>query len=84
MIQYQVADLVARIHVASCKFIYTVKVSNNINNLKILTLLNHEGFIEGFRVYYDFVLVFLKYNFMNRLLLFRTVSLISTPGRRQY
>ena len=43
MIFYHIADFVARLHVASCKYIYTVKVSFNKINLRLLILFNIEG-----------------------------------------
>lgn len=46
----------------------TVNILYNKTNLKILMILFYEGFIEGFRVLSDFILVFLKYNFLNRCL----------------
>ena len=84
MIFYHIADFVARLHVASCKYIYTVKVSFNKINLRLLILFNIEGIIEGFRVLKGFILVFLRYSYLNIFMLFKNVKLISTPGRRSF
>jgi ribosomal protein S8 len=78
------ADLIARLHIASCKFMYTVSVSYTLFNLRVLVVLNSEGIIEGFKVIEDSIIVNLKYNFLNKLMLFKNTKLISTPGRRQY
>lgn len=53
-------------------------------NLKILVALNIEGIIEGFKVKIDDhkILVYLKYNLLNKCMLFRNTKLVSTPGRR--
>lgn len=84
MLNFYLADLVSRMHVASCKFMYSVNVLYSISNLRILIVLNFEGFIEGFRVIGNDIIVFLKYNFLNNCILFKNSKLISTPGRRVY
>jgi ribosomal protein S8 len=84
MINYHLADLVARLHVASCKFMSSVTVLYTLSNLRILVVLNLEGIIEGFKVVNGEIIVFLKYNFLNKLMLFRNTKLVSTPGRRQH
>jgi ribosomal protein S8 len=84
MLNFFLADLISRIHVASCKFMYSVNVLYSISNLRILIVLNYEGFIEGFRVLKDIIIVFLKYNYLNNCMLFKNTKLISTPGRRVY
>jgi len=84
MFQYQLADFISRIHVAACHGIISVKVSHNLLNLRLLTLFSVEGFIEGYRVFNDFILVFLKKTYLNEFLLFKNVTICSTPGRRQY
>src|SRR5579863_7613888 len=77
MITSQIAEFIARMHVASSKNIYTVKVSFTKVNLRLLVLFNIEGFIEG-------ILVFLKYNFLNSFLLFKHIKLFSLPSRKVY
>lgn len=84
MLNFFLADLISRIHVASCKFMYSVNVLYSISNLRILIVLNYEGFIEGFRVFKDIIIVYLKYNYLNNCMLFKNTKLISTPGRRVY
>ena len=84
MLNFFLADLISRIHVASCKFMYSVNVLYSISNLRILIVLNYEGFIEGFRVFKDIIIVYLKYNYLNNCMLFKNTKLISTPGRRIY
>jgi ribosomal protein S8 len=84
MINYHLADMVARLHIASCKYMYSVDILYTISNLRVLVVLNLEGIIEGFKVVDGFIVVFLKYNFLNRLMLFKNTKLVSTPGRRQY
>lgn len=84
MYNYTFADFVTRIHVASCKFMYTINVNYTLRNLKTLVLLNNEGFIEGFRVFQNNILVFLKYNIINHMMLFKNTKLISTPGNKQF
>jgi len=82
LIFYQIADFLARLHVASCKNISSVSISFTKVNLRLLILFNLEGFIEGFRVLGDYILVFLRNSFLDMFLLFKNVSLVSTPGRR--
>lgn len=84
MLNFFLADLISRIHVASCKFMYSVNVLYSISNLRVLIVLNYEGFIEGFRVFKDIIIVYLKYNYLNNCMLFKNTKLISTPGRRVY
>lgn len=84
MLNFYLADLISRIHVASCKFMYSVNVLYSISNLRILIVLNFEGFIEGFRVLNNIIIVYLKYNYLNNSMLFKNSKLISTPGRRIY
>lgn len=84
MSNYSLADFVTRIHVASCKFMYTTNVDYTINNLKTLVLLNNEGIVEGFRVSQNKILVFLKYNILNHMMLFKKTKIVSTPGNRQF
>ena len=84
MINYHLADLVARLHVASCKFMSNVSILYTLSNLRVLIVLNLEGIIEGFKVVNNFITVFLKHNFLNRFMLFRNTKLVSSPGRRQY
>jgi ribosomal protein S8 len=84
MVNYHLADMVARLHVASCKFMSSVTVLYTLSNLRLLIVLNFEGLIEGFKVVSRDIVVFLKYNFLNRLMLFKNTKLISTPGRRQH
>lgn len=84
MLNFFLADLISRIHVASCKFMYSVNVLYSISNLRILIILNYEGFIEGFRVLNEFIIVFLKYNYLNNCMLFKNTKLISMPGHRIY
>ena len=81
---FLLADLISRLHVGSLKNILSVNVSFSILNLRFLILLNVEGLIEGFKVFEDFVLVFLKKLQFNHFLLLRSVKLVSTPGRRCY
>lgn len=81
---FLLADLISRLHVASLKNILSVNVSFSILNLRFLILLNVEGLIEGFKVFENFVLVFLKKLQFNHFLLLRSVKLVSTPGRRCY
>lgn len=84
MLNFFLADLISRIHVASCKFMYSVNVLYSISNLRILISLNYEGFIEGFRVLKDCIVVYLKYNYLNNCMLFKNTKIVSTPGRRIY
>jgi ribosomal protein S8 len=84
MLFYHVADLVSRLHVASCKNIYTVNVSFTKINLRLLILFNMEGFIEGFRIFDLFILVFLRKSYLNIFMLFKHIKNLSTPGRRLY
>lgn len=84
MINFHIADLLARIHIAGSKFIHTVIVIYNLYILRLLFTFYKEGIIEGFRVYNNQILVFLKYNPLNLKFLFKGIKLISTPGRRQY
>jgi len=66
----------------------SVDVLYTISNLRVLLVLRNEGIVEGFKVVsalrIDFVIVFLKYNFLNKLMLFKNTKIISTPGHRQY
>lgn len=84
MVNFYLADLISRIHVASCKFMYSVNVLYSLYNLRILMVLNFEGIIEGFRVKNNYIIVFLKFNFLNNCMLFKYTKLISTPGHRVY
>lgn len=85
MLQYSFANFISRLHVASCKFIYTTTIFYSLFNLRFLIFLNNEGFIEGFRVVsYTLIVVYLKYNNLNNMMLFKFAKLVSTPGHRQY
>jgi len=68
MINYNIADLIARMHVASSKKIVLVKTLKTLANLRLLILLQKEGFIDGFRVYNNNLLVFLKFDPINEFL----------------
>ena len=72
MIFYHIADFVARLHVASCKYLYTVNVLYTKINLRLLVLFNIEGIIEGFRILNNLILVFSKYSFLNIYMLFKS------------
>lgn len=65
MINYQIADFIARLHVASSKKILIVKTLKTLANLRLLVLLQKEGFIDGFRVLNNNLLVFLKFDPIN-------------------
>lgn len=65
MINYQIADFIARIHVASTKKIFIVKILKTLANLRLLVLLQKEGFIDGFRVLNNNLLVFSKFDPIN-------------------
>ena len=82
LIFYSLADFVCRIHIASCKNINTVIVLFNKLNLKILHLLNIEGFIENFRIFSNFILIFLRYVYLNMFMIFKYIKILSTPARR--
>ena len=84
MINYQLADLVSRLHVASSKFLNSVLVLYNILNLRFLLLLNVEGVIEGFRVVGHSILVFLKFSYLNLYMVFKNVKILSSPGNRVF
>lgn len=84
MIFYSLADFVCRVHTASIKRIITVNVLFNKMNLRLLALLNTEGFIEGFRVVNDFILVFLRNTFLNMFMIFKYIQLLSTPSKRYF
>lgn len=84
MLSYNFANFVCRLHVASCKFLSETKVLYSLMNLRFLVLLTKEGIIEGFRVFNEFIIVFLKRNIFNYSFLFKFSKLISTPGKRQY
>jgi ribosomal protein S8 len=81
---FQIADFIARIHVASSKNKYTVKVNLTKINLRLLVIFNIEGFIEGFRIFDNFILIFLKYNFLNSFLLFKNIKIVSLPSKRVF
>lgn len=84
MIFYNLADFVCRVHTASIKRIITVNVLFNKMNLRLLSLLNTEGFIEGFRVVNDFILIFLRNTFLNMFMIFKYIQLLSTPANRYF
>ena len=84
MIFFQLADMLSRLHVASCTRVVTVKIIFTALNLRLLSLFDQEGFLEGFRVYESFILVYLRLNPLNTFLLFKRVKLISSPGRRVF
>lgn len=84
MIFYSLADFVCRVHIASMKRIITVSVLFTKLNLRLLSLLNNEGFIEGFRVIDDFILIFLRNTFLNMFMLFRYIQLLSSPAKRYF
>ena len=85
MPQYSLANFISRLHVASCKLIYTTSIFYSLINLRFLIFFNNEGFIEGFRVIDNYIiLVYLKFNHLNNLFLLKFTKLISTPGHRQY
>lgn len=81
---FSIADFIARIHIASCKFIRSVIVLYNLITLKLLSLLLKEGYIEGFTISFFNIQVFIKFNFITNKFLFKNIKLISTPGRRQF
>lgn len=82
LIFYSLADFVCRIHVASCKRLTTVQVPFNKIIFRTLILLTAEGFVEGFRAIGDFILVFLRNNFLNMFMLLKDISIKSSPARR--
>jgi len=84
MIFFQFADLISRLHVASCTNVISVKVSFTVLNLRVLSLFYLEGFLDSFRVFEDFIFVYLRYNNFYNFLLFKHVKLFSTPGHRLF
>jgi len=84
MIFYQLADLISRLHVASCTRVVSVKIIFTSLNLRMLCLFDKEGFLDSFRVFEHFILVFLRRNEFNNFLLFKSVKLLSSPGRRVF
>lgn len=73
MINYNIADFIARMHVASTKKIFFVKILRTFTNLKIILLLHKEGIIDSFKILNDGVMVFLKFDSIN--VFFYTISL---------
>jgi len=41
--------------------------------------MNLEGIIEGFKVIDQHIYIYLKFNFLNKLMLFKNTKLVSTP-----
>lgn len=65
MINYNIADFIARLHVASTKKIFFVKILRTLANLKVLFLLQKEGIIDSFRILNNGVMIFLKFDSIN-------------------
>jgi len=84
MIFFQFADLVSRLHVASCTNVISVKITFTKLNLRLLSLFYLEGFLDSFRVLNGFIFVYLRNNIFYNFLLFKQVQLFSTPGRRVF
>ena len=81
-VQNHLANLIAQLNVASWKNIKSVKIKYTLLNLKLMVLFQAEGFLEGFKVFDTYIMVFLKY--AQAFLLFKNIKLISKPGRRIY
>jgi len=85
MMTYELADMVARIKVASRAHLISVYVRNNDLNFRILQILYINGVIRGFK--FDIkrqneILVLLKY-YENKSV-FQDISIVSRPGCRVY
>lgn len=81
-VQNHLAELIAQLNVASWKNIKSVKIKYIGLNLRLMVLFQAEGFLEGFKIFDNYIIVFLKY--AQAFLLFKNVKLISKPGRRIY
>jgi ribosomal protein S8 len=82
LIFYHLSDFVSRVHIASCKRITTVNILYNKMNFRTIYLLYIEGFVEGFRVFNDIILIFLRYSYLNMFMLLKIIKILSTPGKR--
>ena len=50
----------------------------------MLYLLYIEGFVEGFRVFNNIILIFLRYSYLNMFMIFKIISILSTPAKRWF
>ena len=62
MINYNIADFIARVHVASSKKIFFVKILRTLTNLRILNLFQKEGIIDNFKILDNDIMIFLKFD----------------------
>lgn len=81
-VNYQLADLVSRLNVASSRRLSLVQVFYTTLNMRVLAVLYRNGVIRGVRVVKGNLLVLLKYVAMESA--FRQIKLISRPGCRIY
>lgn len=81
-VNYQLADLVSRINVASSRRLSLVQVTYTTLNMRVLVILYRNGVIRGIRVVKGTLIVLLKYVALEPV--FRQLKLISRPGCRIY
>jgi ribosomal protein S8 len=81
-VQNHLANLIAQLNVASWKNVKSVKIKYTALNLRLIILFQAEGYLEGLKIFGNYIIVFLKY--AHAFLLFRNVKLISKPGKRVY
>lgn len=83
MTNYNLADLVVRIKVASNARLVSIKVSKTKLNINFLYLLYKMGLFRSFHVLDNEVLVYLKYK-KNGKPLIHDMYIISKPSKRIY
>lgn len=81
-VNYQLADLVSRINVASSRRLSLVQVTYTTLNMRVLVILYRNGVIRGVRIVKGTLIVLLKYVALEPV--FRQLKLISRPGCRIY
>lgn len=82
MVNYFLGDLVTRLNVAAKNRLVSIRVLNTSSNIDILTFFYNNGLISGFRIYQDYIWVFLAY--IKHFCAFSKLELISTPGKRRF
>lgn len=79
---YIVADLISRLRTGSNNHLKTIKVLNTKISVKIIDLIYQNGFINGYKIEFNFILVYLKY--YNNQPVLGNLKIINTPGRKIY
>jgi small subunit ribosomal protein S8 len=81
-VNFQLADMVSRINVASSRKLGSVRVNYTTLNMRVLMVLYRNGVIRGFQAANGYIVVLLKYVAMRPV--FRQIKVISRPGCRIY